>query len=129
VSWVLNDYIYDGNATASGSMVQSAVTPEFINNSSGALGVNAGWALNTRAVISTVFNGASSLNRVNRGTSNTGAMGTVAMNGFILGDRGAGGVTPANITVSAVLIYAAAHDTNTQNRVIQYLGRRYGIAV
>lgn len=127
-SWTLNDILIDGDSNGGGQIFQDATTPT-LSQYSGAIGASTtSVPLKTNAVMVSVIDGASSLLRVGRGVAGTGNPGAANMGGLTLGAAG-NGASPANITVSEVVIFAGAHDTATQNRVIQHLGRKWGIAV
>ena len=132
ISWTANDFILDGASMSnSGALKQVTATPQYFAYAGGTGSLtNSNFAVNTRAIISVVFNGASSSNRVNRLAAVTGSSGDAvrSMNGVVIGAT-ADGSAPSNITVSEVLVYAAAHDTITQNRIINYLTRKWGIVV
>lgn len=133
VTWTGGEALIDGNADLTGSNIfqnGAGVSPSLRATADGSnfFGTTSGLALNTPGVLSGVFNGVSSALRVNRNAAVTGSGGTTAANGFTLGARGAGTSSFANITASEVLVYAAAHDRATQDRVIQYLARRNRIA-
>lgn len=123
------DRIYDGNASASALLFQDTTTPNVSIFAGSTVGTLTAWALQTKAVIASVFNGASSSNRLNRTAAVTGNAGAGTPNGFTLGCNGAGSSQFGNITAQEVLVYSGAHDTATQNRIIAELGRRWGIAV
>jgi len=128
VSWTSGDYIYDGNAANTLSIDQHTATPNVNMAAPNHVADNAGWAVNTKAVLSAVFNGAASSLRVNLGTAATGDAGTSAANGFMLASLG-GAANFSHITVSEILIYSGAHDFSTQNRVIDLLARRCKVAI
>lgn len=127
VTWTINDQLYDGNGLSNRmGLYQQTATPR-LTQFAGADGASiTSLAVATRAVLTSVFNGASSGLRSNRGAAATGNPGTDAGNGFVLFAR-ADIANYANATASEILIYSAAHGTNTQNRVIQALARRNGI--
>jgi hypothetical protein len=126
VTWVNLRFLYDGYATASMSTAQVGSTPQIIA-SAGTQLASISPPVATDSVITAVFNASGSL-RLNRIASVNGSVGAGNGNAFTLGCAG-GIVNFGNIRVKEVLVYAAAHDTATQNRVILYLGRKWGIAV
>lgn len=128
VTWTSGDYILDGNSLASGAILQNVGTPTIQIHAGSNTANNAGWAVGTNAVITAVFNGAASSDRVNRLAAVVANAGAGNMGGLTLGAAG-NASAPANITVSAVLVYAAAHDFSTQNRVINLLARLCKVAI
>jgi len=129
VTWTSGDFLMDGNAAlerllvyqySGGASPQLAIT----NNA----GINGGLAVNTRGILTAVFNSASSLLRVNRTAAVTGDALTQSANGFTLGAR-YDGSSPSNITAQEVLVYSGAHDKATQERVIAMLARNNRIAL
>ncbi len=120
VSWTGNDDIFDGNATALGQIYQWSSSP----NLRLFAGVNGPsittLATQTPAVLSTVFNGASSLLRLNRTVAATGDAGSSNMGGFTLAGRGDGTTQYANITASEIILRSAADATATQDAFILY---------
>lgn len=128
VSWTSGDVFMDGNAVTTGQLLQATGTPQ-VNISAGtSVAGNTNWVLQTGAVVTPLFNGASSALRVNRGTATTGNANTGTMNGLTLFASG----TPANYanaTVSELALYAAAHGADTQGRAIPFFGRANKIAV
>lgn len=130
VTWTISETIFDGDATNSMRVNQAITTPNFTQYSGGVAGANnGGWAVATNAVLSVVYSSSSGGSRVNKGTSVANTNGSAPANGFTLATIGAASSGYCNILVYAVLIYSTAHDTATQDRVIQWAGRKYGIAV
>lgn len=130
VGWTANDFILDGAATNnSGALKQVTATPQYFAYAGGTGSLtNSDFAVGTNAIVSVVFNGANSSNRVNRLAAVTGSSGDAvrSMNGIVLG-ASSDGSAPSNITVSELLVYAAAHGRSFQDRVIMWLLRKWGI--
>lgn len=80
----------------------------------------------TKQINTVVFNNLSGVSRTNRLEATTGTIGSNNSNGFTLGARSSISRW-SNITTSEILIYSAAHDTTTQNAVINYLARKWVI--
>jgi hypothetical protein len=131
VTWTNSATFVGGNVLISPRVAQSGTTPRLRLTADGFVNfttANADLALGVNGVVTSVFNTTNSSQRVNRLTATTGNPGTGDANGVTLGAAGDGSAN-ANITASEILIYSVAHDRNTQNRVIQYLGRANKIAV
>lgn len=126
VSWTDVDRIAEGGVSAS-AILQTGVSPR-VGLASGAISPTTNdFTLQATGVLTSVFNGASSSIRVGRGAITTGNPGTAAPNGFTLAAQ-FDGTRSANIRTNEVCIYATAHDTSVQDRVIQYAGRKWGIS-
>ena len=122
VSWTSGDRVFDGNASSSGMIVQTAATPGLTLTSDNVNFVtrNDALALNTYGVVACVINGASSLTRIG-GTITTGNAGAGNMGGFTLASLGAGNFGWSHIQVKEVVLFPANHSTAQQSSVIQYL--------
>ena len=130
VTWTADRYFYDSFTADRMALIQRTSSPNLrIYSTPNYGGQNGDMAVGTLAVSCAVYNGSNSLHRINRNASIAGpSVGTGAALGFTLGSSGVPNAF-ANITVSEILIFSAAHDKATQDRVIQYLGRKWGIAV
>lgn len=120
---------FDGNGVTNTTLVYFASPTLRINSGTGLSGGTL--AVGTAAIISVIFNGVLSALRINKISSVMGNAGTNNMNGFIVGALGNAG-TPAqfsNIRANEILIFSAAHDSSTQDRVIRFLARKWNIAV
>ena len=128
VTWTTSDRSFDGDATNSGSMINSGVSPQFIAHAGSNLAVNGNLAVDTYGVVAVVFNAAASLTQVNNTVPITGNANTNNMGGFTLGATG-GGTSLANIRVKEVVLYNAAHDAETRAKVIRYLAGVGGLTM
>jgi hypothetical protein len=121
VTWVNNTSAFDGNTLNTGRLDTRTASPQ--------MGIFAGASVgpispvvDTYNVITSVFNGASSVLQLNNGTPVTGDTGAGNMGGFTLG-AGGDATRDSNIQVKEVILFAAAHDAATRSRVIRYLAR------
>ena len=128
VSWTSGDYIFDGNSANTMALDQHTSSPNTNISAPTHVADNAGWVIQTNAVVTAVFNGASSALRINRGAAATGDAGSNGANGFSVGSLG-GAVNFGNIIASEILVFNTAHDTATQNIVIGYLNDKYSLGV
>jgi hypothetical protein len=123
VSWTNNDAAYDGNTTDSLALYQTTnglgASPRVKQYGGAFGGALDTWALQTPALVSTLFSGAASLIRQNRQAPVLGSAGTTAAGGFTLGANGGGGGT-GNITASEIAIYSAAHSPSLLDRFAAY---------
>lgn len=122
VTWTVDEYFVDGNASQTGGLQTITATPSFRQNAGAVTAANENLAVDAYGVVSAVFNGASSLSQVNLTASVAGDAGASNMGGFTLAARGTN-TNFAHIQVKEVLIYAAAHDAATRARVIRYLAQ------
>lgn len=128
VAWTLNARISDGNANGTGSIDQSPATPQLVINAGSAVATNGNLAVGAYGVAAAVFNGASSSLRINNTAETTGNAGAANMSGFTVGGA-ASGVAFSNIQVKEVVLFAAAHDAATRQRVIRYLAQVGGLNI
>lgn len=128
VTWTGGDALIDGNADSTGQLRQSAISPELRLNAGSEVATNGGYALNTRGLVTAIFNGAASFLKINKGVATTGSAGVAAMTGFTLGARGGGSAGFSNITASEIIIRSVADDATTQDRIAAFLMRKGGIA-
>ena len=127
ISWTSTDRMIDGNVGGS-MMIRQVVGSPQIGIGAGSSINGASLAIGTNGVITGVFNGASSLLRINRGTALTGDVGAANGGGLTLGAANDGNLS-ANITAQEVLVYSTAQDENYQYRVTRLLSRRTGVLV
>jgi hypothetical protein len=88
------------------------------------------YVVNTWRVVTAVYNGASSLVRVNKTAAVTGTLGALGgiNKGFILGSSAFAGVS-CGIAISAFMIRTVADSTATQNTYIEYFAGKVGLIV
>jgi len=125
VTWTDGDYLFDGDVNNSGAMLQGVNGTPTVRIAAG-LTVNeavGNWPVNTHAAHAIVFNGANSSLRIGNIISASGDAGTNNMGGFILAAIGDGNVGWSNIQAKEVILYSGAHDTATQDKIIDYLSR------
>lgn len=132
VTWTSLDLIYDGNVTPSMLLAQRGTTPNVYIHGGSVYSTNpeTGFTIGGKRVISCIFNGPASSQRVGRSiaTASGNDIGAAAANGFVLG-AGFDGTASSNITASEIAIYSAAHDAATQDKVALYFGNKWGILV
>jgi hypothetical protein len=128
-SWTASDYLFDGNATSSGALIQTTSTPQVNMSAGSSVAANTGMALRTKGVYCAVFNGANSSLTFLRTPPTTGDAGTAAMNGFTTLARGAGDAGWLNGVTYEQVGFSVAHDVATRNRMMLYFGRKGGFAV
>lgn len=120
VSWTLNETFTDGNTSAKMSIFQNTATPTIALFAGNTTGSNNNLAVGTYAAVAAVFNGASSFLQVNNTAATTGNAGAANAGGFSIGCDATPG-SYANFQVKEVIVYSAAHDQATRDRVIAYL--------
>jgi hypothetical protein len=119
VTYTNTDYIFDGDGADSGSLAQIGTTPT-IRAFAGAGITNDDFTADTYAVVTTIFDGFTSVLQVNHGTAVTGDTSAAQMSGFTLGAAGTA-VNHSNIRVKEVLIFNTAHDAAMRRRIVSYL--------
>lgn len=121
VTWTNAEYIFDGNATATGRVLQSPTTPSLLPTAPTSMTANANLEVDTYGVLAVVFNSTSSVHQINNTTPVTGDAGTNNMGGFTLGARGAGDAGYGNIQVMEGMILNTAHGDKSRETFISYL--------
>jgi hypothetical protein len=119
VTWTSARRVFDGDGSNSGTLQQITATPQ-LRAFAGSASSTISPTLGTYSVITTVFNGASSVLQLDSGAPITGNFGAANMGGFTLGARGLV-AEYGNIQVKEILIYNLAHDANQRAAVIAYL--------
>lgn len=129
VAWADNTYIFDGNTSASMALTPRTTTPQ-VQLYAGALSnTNSDLTVGAYAVVTALFNGASSILNVNSGTDATGNPGAQAADGFTLGAIGGSAANFANIQVKRIIIRSSADSAALQLQIQALLGNIYGIAL
>lgn len=121
VTWANTERWFDGSTGDRGTLQQTTASPQIRIFAGTGMG-NISLAVDTYGIIASVFNGANSVLQLNLGTPVTGDTGSGGdMTGFRLGSRGDGAGAFGNVQIKEILIYAAAHDATTRQKVIEYL--------
>ena len=125
VTWTDGDTVWDGNALNLMRLYDQTATPNIRMFAGSGPTSNIDFILDTYAVVSAVYNGASSTLQVNNETPTTGNSGTNDAGGFTLGAYDNSGTVGgfSNIQVKEVIIYNVAHDANQRFQDIRYLTR------
>ncbi len=126
ITWTSNDIIFDGFTYQSAMLAQGGVSPQVFPFAGSVGAVNGNWALDTTAVIQTVFNGASSLTSVN-GTDVAASVGAQNAAGFTLGAGGAGTGNFSNVQIWEVVILAGAASSTVRGYFDAYFKAKYGL--
>ncbi len=128
VTWTVSHHFLDGGTVAAMAMFQRNVTPRFTLQSGGVdSGQNANLAVNTKGVVSAIFNGASSSSTVNLGSTVSSTLVAGAANGFTLAERADVPGLSANITFNEALLRSAADDATTQAQLTSYEILKWGV--
>lgn len=129
ITWTSFDYLFDGNISDGGSVVQFSSSPTLIGSAGGAgTGQSSQLPLGRVGIVTVVFNQAASLLRVNRFNPNVGNSGTNNMLGFTVASK-ANASSFGNISAQEIVIYAEAHTTGIQNQIVNYFASKYGISL
>lgn len=128
-TWVSLASVFDGNVADSMTLQQAGLTPQIRLFAGSVTTVNPDWTLGTRAILTSIFNGAVSYVQVNRGSIPVPASaGASNGSGFTLGAR----PTPdrfANIVAQEIAIYSEAHNPQTASTVQGYFASKFGISL
>lgn len=127
-TWTATHVLFDGATITTMQAVQTTGSPQLNITAGSSVAANSGLAVATYGIFSAIFNGATSQDRVNRIAAVTGNAGAGNPNGLTLGAT----ATPTlwgNIVLNEFVIYGAAHDDPTQQKIILYEGQKWLIAV
>lgn len=124
-----NACLFAGNVNGSTLVFQDTTTPNISLYSGSTVATNTGLALKTTAVVTAVFNGASSSLNINNGVATTGNPGVANAGGFTVGVNGGGATGFANILVNAVAVFSTAPTAADLRKLVQYFGKRWAITV
>lgn len=127
VTWTENDWIWDGNTADVMELYTQTATPQVNMAAGGGLITSTAFAADTFAIVTAVYDGASSLFQVNNETAATGTMGSFTAGGFYLGIAGGAAAGPSNIQVAEILIYSVGHNAAQRTAVKTYLNNKYAI--
>ncbi len=122
VTWTLARRFFDGNIVNTGLIYQNPTTPTIKMYAGSDSGENSDLTIDTYSAICAVFNGASSILRVDNNADVSGDVGAGDMGGLTLGANGANGQW-SNIQVKEVLIYNVAHDAAERLQMTAYLAQ------
>lgn len=125
LAWTANRYLLDGG-TGNATIIQDdlGVSPDLEIFAGTRLRPLSGPAIGTTAVVTAVFNGASSSLSLNNGTPITGAAGANNPGGVTVGGALSLGSLCSNIRVWEVMIRNGADDAATQTAIFNYLRAR-----
>lgn len=124
-TWTANDFVFESGTAGSFSMFQRTATPN-VAMTSGVNLDNGNLAVGTFALVTCIFNGASSVFQVASTTESTGDTGAGAANGFTLGARPTT-TGFSNITVMEVVVMSGVATTTQRDDFKTYCVSRYGI--
>jgi hypothetical protein len=126
VSWTGSDYLYDGNALNLGILIQRGVSPELQTYAGNFTPTLPGATIGQRFIFTAVFNGASSLSRLNLGTTISGNAGSSNMGGFTLCGDGVGTET-SNFDFNEAILRSVADDAATQGKIVSFEIRKWAV--
>ena len=128
VTWILNTWVLDGNATFSGALYQTPNTPDIRAYAGSVSDINSNLPVNTFGIVRILFNGVSSTIQVDETTQTTRNFGAADMGGFTLGARGDGLASFANIQIKEVILRNVDDTDATEEAIFRYLKRKYGLS-
>lgn len=126
-TWTSGDYLIDGSASDTLALIQTTTTPQINLSAGSSVAANTDLAVETRALVTIVSNGASSLVSINRLPATTGNAGAGVPNGLTLASKGTAG-SYGNARYYEIAVYRAAHDQATRHRFALYAARKWGFA-
>lgn len=127
VTWTADDRVFDGDADNSGALAQFGTTPQLTPYAGGNTIADGNMPVNTYAVCTTVFNGASGFFQVNANTGTTENFGAANMGGVTIGRQGTTAALFGNVQVKEMMICASAHAAAQRSAVRSYLNRVGGL--
>jgi hypothetical protein len=129
LTWTSVNVVLDGGSNVSMGITERTSSPNLIVRTAAAVSNLLSFPFSKVGVLFGLWNGSSSLIRLNRNVSVSGNLGTAATDGFTLGARHDGTLN-TNIFASEILIYdTTAHDAATQDRMALALGRKWRLSV
>ena len=131
ITWADNDYIFDGNTGNTGTLRQAnaGASPQLeIRGSVVAGNFNGDLAIDTYGIVTALFNGVSSLLKVNLATSVTTSVGTADPGGITLGASGVNSLF-SNIAVKGMCYAASALTAAQIEQTVRAMARRYAVSV
>lgn len=127
VRWFGGDYIFDGETTADGSLLQTGVSPGLKVYAGTNSSENVNLPINKYGVLKILFNGASSKFQIDETAAISGDFGAINMGGFTLGRKGLGGGEPT-IEVKEIIIRKIADTIINENLIYSYLKKKHKIS-
>lgn len=125
VTWTGYEYILDGDTTASIALFQTTATPQICWFAGTEIATGA-LALNTKAIITGVINGASSSITINSSAPTTGNAGSNNAGGFTVARQG-GAAAYGNIEVDEIIIRKTADSAALQAQIIALENAIHGV--
>lgn len=128
IAWTAGDRIWDGLPQDRALLGQVTATPTLKMYAGTAfVADNTDLAVGTYGVISQVYNGAASAQRINSGTDTTGNPGATGItNGLSIGAHGADSAW-ANCDIGELVVYSGALSAANRSACEMYLLGRYGL--
>ena len=132
IAWTDNTWPLGGVTSIALGVAKTMASPNVKINTGGTMTPFGGdaWTLNTKAILTLIFNGASSSLTVNS-TSYTGDCtgGGTGSGGIVLGAFNSAGAAPASIQVSEGIFRTGADSAATRLAIQQRLAQIHGIAL
>lgn len=113
ISWVSGRYMLDGTTVNNMVVIQRTSTPRIAAFTPSTFIDNNDLAVGTTAILACVYDGASSIVKVNNNTSATGTLPSGSPGGSVIGSSGSGTLF-ANIAIQELIIYSS--DKGTTDR-------------
>jgi hypothetical protein len=129
-TWNTIKFIFDGNTSNTGGLVQYGTTPQLIGYAGGSIVENAGFTLGTFGIARLLLYGSNSKLIVNNGTPTTGNFGAANMGGFTVGREGTTGVGDYcwfNGTIKEIIIRKVSDTSGDETAIYNYLKTKYSL--
>lgn len=126
VTWTTSDTIYDGNSVNTMRLYQTGTTPQVNLYAGASAAPNTDWAVGANAILSAVYNGASSSLGVNLNTRTTGNASTGNGGGLYLG-ASAGPTGYGNTQCKALTVCNSALSTEQLTALIASINRYHSV--
>ena len=127
ITWTSGDSLFDGTIDNSGRLFQNSSSPR-LDQYAGAFGANSSaLAIDTFALITCIFNGASSILQINDIAESTGNPGATAMGGFVLGSFATGATAFSNISVCEIVVQNVVASSDQRTLMKTYATEKYGL--
>jgi hypothetical protein len=124
-SWSAGSRLWDGATSGTTQLLQAGTTPNLRAQTTAALN-SASLAVGAFGIIEVLYNGASSILRVNNNADVTGDAGASNAGGLTLGNRGAGDAAAA-VDFGEVVVLSAVPSDAQRLSLRNYLNGRWGV--
>lgn len=123
-------FIFDGLNVQTAAVLQNAPSPQIGMSSGLFTAARLDLLIGSYAVVSAVFDGASSSLMVNKNAATTGSAGLGVPGGLTIGAKGGGGGgNNAAVEFKELAAFSGAHDAATRTKLVEYLAAVGGLSL